>query len=179
MSSGVSIRRGGAADAALLAEIGRRTFEQAFGSQNDPEQLARYLGEAFSEARLRDELAALGSSFFLAEDGDRARGYARILAGPAPEGVPAERPLELVRIYVDAAAQGLGVGAALMRACLEAGSAGGHDRVWLGVWERNPRAIAFYERWGFETVGRKTFVIGDDVQRDLVMARPLDPPPAG
>ena len=63
-----------------------------------------------------------------------------------------------------------------MGACLEEAAGGGYETLWLGVWEHNLRAIAFYRRWGFETVGSHTFLLGSDEQTDLIMVRP-DPGP--
>jgi ribosomal protein S18 acetylase RimI-like enzyme len=82
-------------------------------------------------------------------------------------------PIELVRIYVDPRAIGTGLGARLMSASLDEAAAQGAQTIWLGVWEKNIRAIRFYERWGFTKVGEKTFVLGSDPQTDHVMARGL------
>jgi ribosomal protein S18 acetylase RimI-like enzyme len=82
-------------------------------------------------------------------------------------------PVELERIYVDKSAIGRGVGAALMEACLDAARRGGHRTLWLGVWERNPNAIGFYERLGFRQVGTHGFRFGSKLQTDLLMALPL------
>ncbi|MDC0707071.1 hypothetical protein POL68_01175 [Stigmatella sp. ncwal1] len=60
-----------------------------------------------------------------------------------------------------------------MLRCLEEGRTRGHDVLWLGVWERNARAQAFYSRWGFTEVGEMRFLLGDDLQRDLVLALAL------
>jgi ribosomal protein S18 acetylase RimI-like enzyme len=66
---------------------------------------------------------------------------------------------------------GRGVGAALMQACLEEAGRRGCETVWLDVWERNPRAIAFYRKWGFAEVGNQAFQLGEDLQNDILMAR--------
>jgi ribosomal protein S18 acetylase RimI-like enzyme len=65
------------------------------------------------------------------------------------------------------------VAAALMQACLDQARKAEHDVVYLGVWEHNPRAIAFYRKWGFEKVGEHVFLLGDDEQTDWLMLRPL------
>ena len=65
---------------------------------------------------------------------------------------------------------GSGAGAALMRELLRAARGAGHDTIWLGVWEQNYRAIAFYRKWGFETVGEHIFQVGDDPQNDILMS---------
>jgi GNAT superfamily N-acetyltransferase len=81
---------------------------------------------------------------------------------------------EIQRLYVDAKWHGKGVAHALMDSLLDAAVAGGADAVWLGVWERNPRAISFYAKRGFSVVGEHVFVVGSDSQRDLVLARSPD-----
>ena len=58
-----------------------------------------------------------------------------------------------------------------MEACLASARADGSDLVWLGVWEQNARALAFYAKWGFREIGKKHFTVGSDVQDDLVLAR--------
>ena len=80
-------------------------------------------------------------------------------------------PVEIARFYSAAPWIGRGVGAALMTACLREAEARACDVVWLDVWDRNARAIAFYSKWGFEVVGEADFILGDDVQHDLLMAR--------
>ena len=168
----MTLRTATVADAALLADLGARTFRGAFAADNDPDDLALYLAEAFTPERLAAEIADPSSTFFVAHDAAGAPvGYARLVADRPHEAVSGARVAELARIYADQSVLGLGVGAALMRACLDA--AAGHDAIWLGVFERNPRAIRFYERWGFRTVGETTFTVGTDVQRDVVMARRL------
>ena len=85
--------------------------------------------------------------------------------------VIAARPAEIQRIYVDAPWHGRGIAQALMAAMLEHARIAGADRVWLGVWEHNPRARRFYEKSGFALAGDHAFVLGHEVQRDLVMSR--------
>ena len=174
----MTLRTATVADAALLADLGARTFRGAFAADNDPDDLALYLAEAFTPERLAAEIADPASTFFLAHDAAGAPvGYARLVTDRPHAAVSGTRVAELARIYADQSVLGQGVGAALMRACLDAaagdGAASGHDAIWLGVFERNPRAIRFYERWGFRTVGETTFTVGTDVQRDVVMARRL------
>jgi len=102
-----------------------------------------------------------------------AVGYAHLRLGPAPGGVAGGRPAELARLYVDQRWHGAGVARALMDRCVDAARAWGADVLWLGVWEHNPRAIAFYRKCGFEQVGTQRFQLGEDLQTDLVMARAI------
>lgn len=170
----IHIRRGTRADDTLLAEMGRRTFSAAFGADNRPEDMAQYLAGAFSPEIQARELADPRSTFLIAEIGGEAAGYARLLLGPHPPAVTGRLPVELVRIYAEPAWIGHGVGSALMAACLERAAELGCDAIWLGVWQRNPRAIAFYRSWDFEVVGTQTFLLGTDPQDDFIMARPIE-----
>ncbi len=169
----VVIRHGTSADAGVVAEFGARAFAAAFGPHNTPEDMASYLGQAFAEPFIETQLADPRCAFLLAEEDGGLVGYAMLRDGPAPNSVHGEEPVELVRIYADPTRMGTGIGSGLMSAVLEMAAAEGRQTVWLGVWERNARAIAFYQRWGFEKVGQKTFVLGSDPQTDHVMIRRL------
>ncbi len=160
-----------ASDNALLAEIGARTFFDTFAADNDSADMDAYLSAAFGPAVQAAELAEPGTTFLIAELGDEPVGYARLRRDPAPESIPGARRIEIVRFYAEQAWIGRGIGKMLMSACLEIARDERRDTIWLDVWERNDRAIRFYRRWGFEVVGDQDFVVGSDVQHDLLMAR--------
>jgi len=168
------IRRATSGDAALLARIGAELFAAAFGAQNNPDDLKAYLATAFVPARQRDELADTDRATWIAEslDGDTA-GYAMLKRGAVSAAVAANHPAEVQRFYVASTFQGRGLAQDLMSACVEQAHEWGCDALWLGVWELNPRAIAFYEKSGFRKVGRQHFMVGADRQHDFVMARTL------
>jgi ribosomal protein S18 acetylase RimI-like enzyme len=169
--AGVVIRAAGAADAKLLAELGARLFEETFGAANTAENMKLYLTGAFSEELQRAELADESRDAWLALSSDATPvAYAMMRRGTLGDGVVFRRPAEVQRIYVDLRLRGTGVGQALMRTCMEEARSRGCDGVWLGVWEENPRAIGFYRRMGFRVVGSAVFLLGRDVQKDLVMA---------
>lgn len=171
-----SVRLATPADAALLTNLGARTFRDAFGPDNASADVEQHVAATHSPAAVAANLADPNATVLIATDASgRPLGYAALLAGSAIAPVRADAPLELERLYVEHAATGGGVGSALMAAVLGHAARGGHDAVWLGVWERNTRAVRFYERWGFAAVGDKTFTVGTDVQRDLVMARTVSP----
>lgn len=167
----VAVRIGTPDDVSLLVALGRRTFRDTFAADNTECDMAAYLDAAFGEHIQAAELADPSSMFLIAQVDDVAAGYARLCFGPAPACIPGARQAEVRRLYSDAPWIGRGIGAALMSACLRTAVARECDVVWLDVWERNPRAIAFYRKWGFEVVGEADFVLGDDVQHDLLMSR--------
>lgn len=169
----IKIRYGTAADNTLLAELGTQTFYDTFAADNTPENMAAYLAASFSPEKQAAELADPSSVFLIAEVEGLVAGYARLKEGQPPAGISGLRPIELVRIYACRAWLGQGVGAALMQACLDEAGRRGCDTLWLGVWEQNPRARAFYRKWGFVEVGQQIFQLGDDPQRDLLMQRSI------
>jgi diamine N-acetyltransferase len=90
--------------------------------------------------------------------------------GEPPDCVPDRQAIELVRFYVNRALHGRGLAHTLMQAALAAASPRART-MWLGVWERTARAIAFYAKWGFVDVGSHVFVLGSDRQIDRIMWR--------
>lgn len=169
----MEIRPATLADAGPLRDLAERSFRAAFEAQNDPADLDAYVAETLSLARVRAELADAANRFLVAVDGDALLGYAKLRDGAVDACVTGPAPIEIERIYAAPEAVGTGVGRALMQACLDAAASMGRQTVWLGVWERNDRAIAFYERWGFEAVGTHGFQLGSDAQTDVVMSRPV------
>ena len=171
--SAVTIRRGTVEDAGLLSELGASTFAETFAADNTPEDLAAYIATSFNVARVTAEVEDPASTFLIAEVDGRAAGYAKLHDGEPEQGIEGAKPVELVRLYVSREWLGRGVGEQLMRACIEEAQQAGHETLWLGVWERNARAQAFYRKWNFRAVGEHIFQLGSDSQRDIVMERPL------
>lgn len=167
------IRHADVTDAGLLAELGAHTFSDTFAADNRPEDMAAYLAAAFSSAKLTEEIVDPRSLFLIAEIDGEAVGYAQLHAGAAPDCVTAAQPIELARLYVAQQWLGHGVGAALMRACLDEARQAGHQALWLGVWKNNARARTFYRDWGFQEVGTHIFQLGSDPQTDILMTRSL------
>ena len=172
------IRPATAEDAAAIAELGARTFHEAFADGNSSADLTAYIEQAFTTAHIRAEIEDRANTFLLAfaGPGPAPTGYAKLRAGEADPCVRGTAPVELERIYVERKAMGNGAGGGLMRACLDQAAAAGYRTLWLGVWECNRRAMAFYHKWGFETAGEHVFQLGSDAQTDLVLVRAVEPP---
>ena len=169
-----SLRTAGVEDAATITDLGRRTFAATFSGENDPGQIKAYMEEAFSSEQILSELNEPDSSYLLVMDGERIAGYGKIKPGKRPQCVNGVDAAELERIYVDGPWLGKGAGEYLLKALLAKAKDSGYRSVWLGVWEHNPRAIRFYEKYGFAVVGDKSFLLGGDKQVDLVMFKRLD-----
>lgn len=168
-----SIRRATESDADLLASLGATTFNESFAAQNTPENMTAYLAATFGPEKQQAELANPRNTFLIAENDGVAIGYAHLRSGKPPECVSDPKAIELVRLYVSSTFQGGGVGWRLMDACLTEARQAGRQTIWLGVWQQNTRAQAFYERWDFYIVGEHVFLLGDDRQTDWLMQRSL------
>jgi molybdopterin-guanine dinucleotide biosynthesis protein A len=165
-----SIRQAGPDDVPQLSTLASRLFHEAFARDNRPEDMARYVTEHLAPAALLQDLRTPGAQILLLQEHDEPAGWAHLLpSAPSQRG---RHPFEIRRFYVDARWQGTGAAPALLWAVLEQARVAGADAMWLGVWEYNHRAQAFYRKQGFAPVGRQPFRLGADLQIDEVWARP-------
>lgn len=157
----------------MLADLSWRTFYDAFAQhpKNAPDDLKAYMDAAFNVRQLEKELWDEKAIFLVAEIDGELAGYAKLLLDTIEPGVTAERPIELCRLYSEQKFLGKGVGAALMQRCFDEAKRRECDVMWLGVWEYNSRAQAFYRKWKFEECGSHVFQLGSDPQTDLLMQR--------
>lgn len=166
-----AIRRAGSADAETLSAIGAETFVETFGHLYPPDDLARFLREAYDLDRTRADLADPKKASWLVEADGAAIGYA--LAGPCglPHAEVTPRCGELKRIYLRKAWQGGGLGQRLFAETMAWLEAEGRSSVWLGVWSENHGAQRFYARQGFEKAGEYGFAVGSTVDREYILRR--------
>jgi ribosomal protein S18 acetylase RimI-like enzyme len=172
----IAIRRAVAADAAVLAELAMRTFNDTFAGVNTPADMAAHNARTYGIDIQRAEIAAPSIRTLLAERDGHTIAYAQLRDEAVPGCVATRPTIELWRIYVDKAAIGAGVARELMAAVLAEAAASGAKSLWLGVWERNSRAISFYRKFAFVEVGSHRFTLGSDVQNDLIFERALASP---
>jgi diamine N-acetyltransferase len=168
-----TIRRATASDAAPLAELAARTFAETFAKENTAEDLDAHLKSAYGVPQQATEIKDPEVVTLLAFKAEVLVGFAQVRRKKAPCCLVVERPIELQRLYLAGSAHGTGLAAELMKQAREAALELGGTHLWLGVWERNLRAIAFYRKMGLVEVGSHIFVVGADPQRDLVLAAPL------
>ncbi len=169
----IQIRPGQLSDAAALAEFAARSFSDTFAADNRPEELQAHLASSYGLRQQSEELSDRHIQTLLAFEGDALRAYAQVRRNDLPACITQTRPIELHRFYVDITAHGRGLAQHLMAAARQSAQAFGAQHLWLGVWERNARAIAFYRKMGFADVGQVDFYVGPDRQTDRVMVASL------
>jgi len=167
-------------DAAQLAELAATTMREAFGPPYNPVELVEeYIQSAISQSGLEAELTDPCATFFVLENGEGKRiGYAKLRRHAPPRQMPEPyrrtgNAVEIQRIYLLNAHVGQGQGRLLMNYCLDWARSQGFAAVWLGVWERNERALAFYKKMGFDHFGFHYFQFGSERQRDFWLLKPL------
>jgi len=167
------VRKANAKDIDDLLTLGIQTFQDTFAEYNTPENMKLYIEKSFSREQLQQELNEPDAAFFVAFDQDKMVGYARVRKGNSPEGLPSTNALEIERIYVRKTYFGKQLGKVMLDTCIQYAIKNGCPVIWLGVWEFNPRAIAFYQKSGFTKFSEHTFILGRDHQTDWLMMKTL------
>jgi len=168
----LTIRKGTAADVELLQSVGRKAFADTFSEHNTAADMLIYLDKSYSTEKILAELDDPDGLFLIAFDGDQCAGYARMRRSQNPDGVSGSA-IEIERLYAVSDYIGRQVGRTLMDACLAYAREHKFQTVWLGVWEKNLRAIKFYEKYGFLKFGEHVFMLGLDAQNDWLMKKTL------
>ncbi|MDR6196090.1 GNAT family N-acetyltransferase [Siphonobacter sp. SORGH_AS_0500] len=156
-------------DLSKLQQIGKETFYETFAETNTAEDMQDYLAKSFSDEKVTSELTNPESAFYFALEGNRVIGYLKINSGQAQTEIKDLNSLEIERIYVLQEFQGRKVGQLLYNKALSVARERNFEYLWLGVWEKNEKAIHFYKKNGFETFDQHVFVLGTDEQVDLMM----------
>ena len=155
-------------DAFRLSRLAANLFHQAYAESMPSAALASYIAEDFGIDQQRAELSDSNITTLLLDVENELVGYAQLRLNPIPVATDIAVTAELWRIYVDRSCHGLGVGRDLLYRVGEIAGEMSHEKIWLGVWEDNQKAIAFYKKLGFSEVGQKEFDLGGEVQNDLV-----------
>jgi ribosomal protein S18 acetylase RimI-like enzyme len=153
--------------------LGRDVYTETFQAYNTEENMRAYLNEAYDLKQLEAEWHEADSAYFLARVVGEPAGFLRLRKNDEVAHQLGPNTLELQRLYIHSKFHGKGVAACLMEKYLEVARARQVEWLWLGVWEKNFRAQAFYQKWGFQKFGEHVFQMGDDPQIDWLLCRKL------
>ncbi len=160
----IEIRKVTTKDLDQLQKIGKQTFYETFASDNTKENMNTYLEEAFSVTKLTSELSNNNSEFYFAILDNNVIGYLKLNFGQSQTELNDEKAVEIERIYVLKEYHGKNVGQLLLENALNIARQKNADYIWLGVWEKNRRAINFYKKNGFVEFDKHIFKLGNDEQ---------------
>ena len=169
----IQIKQCSLQDIHILQHLSIQTFKETFEKQNKAENMKAYLDKAFTLEQLQKELTNEHSQFFFAYVDDSIVGYLKVNTMEAQTEDMGADSLEIERIYIKSDYQKHGLGKLLYEKALEIAKANNKQSVWLGVWEKNENAIAFYKRLGFVPEGSHSFYMGDERQTDIIMKKSL------
>jgi diamine N-acetyltransferase len=160
-------------DLHTLHDISYETFNDTFKHQNSSENMNAYLERAFNLKQLEKELSTISSEFFFVYFKDEVAGYLKVNHNDAQTEEMDDESLEIERIYIRNKFQKHGLGKYLINQAMEIAMERKKKKIWLGVWEKNDNAIAFYEKMGFVQTGAHSFYMGDEEQIDFIMTKTL------
>ncbi len=167
--SNITIIKVSIEEIAQLQKIGATTFSETFSEFNTPENLNKYLEESFSLKKLSSEVNNANSEFYLALHDAYPIGYLKVNFGSSQTELKDNKALEIERIYVLKQYQGKDAGKLLYQKALAIANQCKVEYIWLGVWEKNTRAINFYKKNGFVTFDTHIFKLGNEEQTDFMM----------
>lgn len=160
-------------DSRKLQEISYETFNETFKEQNSPENMTAYMDRAFHLKQLEKELSNISSQFFFVHFHNEVAGYLKVNTNEAQSEEMGNEALEIERIYIKNIFQKHGLGKYMINKAVEIAMERNKKKVWLGVWEKNENAIAFYKKMGFVQTGSHSFYMGDEEQTDFIMTMTL------
>ena len=169
----IEIRKAVETDAEALSQLGRSTYAETYGAFLKAESVALHLANTYTPEIQRAEIKDPRRRIEIAWSGSEAIGYLQLFEETPPACVPGEKPLKLQRLYVDKKWHGRKVGALLMDRGLAIAHAEDFKTMWLSVWQKNPRAQAFYRKYAFTIVGTELFKVGDLFEKNDLLARAL------
>jgi len=169
----IKIKKCNGEDLEILQEISIETFNDTFKDQNSPENMKAYLERAFNAKQLEKELTTISSQFFIVYFNEAVAGYLKVNTNEAQSEEMGDESLEIERIYIKNKFQKHGIGKYLLNKAIEIAMERNKKKIWLGVWERNENAIAFYKKMGFVHTDSHSFYMGDEEQIDLIMTKTL------
>lgn len=169
----IEIRKVTCEEVETLTDLATHTFSDTFAGHNTPEDMHAYISSAFSVAQFSKELASPGSEVYFVFVDEKTAGYMQLNFNSTEKGLENFSTVEIGRMYVLQEFHGHKAGRALMQKAIAVAKERHAEYVWLGVWEYNYRAIAFYKKWSFEFFGSHVFQLGSDLQTDLLMKKPI------
>ncbi|MCM3597869.1 GNAT family N-acetyltransferase [Metabacillus idriensis] len=169
----INIKKCTLEDSRELQEISYETFNETFKHQNSPENMNAYLERAFNLKQLEKELSNISSQFFFIYFNNEIAGYLKVNTNDAQSEEMCDESLEIERIYIKNKFQKHGLGKYLLNKAVEIAMERNKRNIWLGVWEKNENANAFYKKMGFVQTGAHAFYMGDEEQMDFIMTKTL------
>ncbi len=156
-------------DAVAIRQFAEKTFRDTYTEYNTPENMEHHVAKNFALEQIYKDLQTIDSQYFIVKYEAEIIGFAKLIKDHSTEGLAGRKVVEIERFYVDKTFHGQQLGRKLMGCCVNWSAENNFEVIWLGVWEKNENAMKFYQKMGFEFLGKHTFVLGTEVQTDFTM----------
>ena len=168
----IKLRKATPEDALPLAKLCAETFYETYHLENTKEDMQFYLNEHFTPEHITNELKNENVTIFIALHNEKMIGYVKlelVNSSYMQEG----KGCEISRYYVVKEFQTFKLGSKLMNISEKFALENKCNYIWLGVWQKNEKAISIYQHQGFTIAGTTTFTLGVDVQNDFIMIKSI------
>jgi len=173
----IRIRKADKTHKELLAKLGEDTFRESYAAYNTEEDLNLYISQNYRVEKIESELQSIHNHYFIAFDKEKGVGFIKLRANSYVEELQGKKAMEIQQIYVLKSYQKQKVGWDLMQKGIDTALELEMELIWLGVWEKNEKALHFYQKCGFTRFGSQKFVLGTDVQHDFLLLKSLEKMP--
>lgn len=162
----ITIRKATISDLETIQEISTKTFIKTFAELNTAENMRNYIQDNFSLKQVTSEINNTESAFYLVILDNETIAYLKLNFGNTQSDSRSSQSMEIHRIYVLKKFHGKKIGQILLNKAIRIGQQSGIDNIWLGVWEKNYKAIQFYIKNDFVEFDKHSFTLGNDKQTD-------------
>lgn len=152
-----------------LRRISIQTFTETFSEENTESDMQKYILENLNSQKLNKELLTVDSEFYFIKVNQQIIGYLKLNSKKAQTEIQPDDSIEIERIYIIKKFHGKQYGKLLLQKAIDLALEKHCNYIWLGVWEENFKAIAFYKKNGFNQFDKHVFKLGEDEQIDLLM----------
>jgi len=152
-----------------LKKISEQTFVDTYAIYNTEENMKAHLQEAYNTEQLTSEIHSQNCEYYFAKINGEIAGYIKLNLGTEQTDIKDDASIEIERIYVLKNYQGNRIGQQFVDFILNRARALNLKYIWLGVWEKNDKAMEFYTKVGFQQFDTHHFKLGDDLQTDYLM----------
>jgi ribosomal protein S18 acetylase RimI-like enzyme len=169
----LQLKRVTEADILDLAAIAKATFYHTYSYSKTEEMMTKYINDNFSIDVIKEKVANKNTQFYFAMENDKIVGYIQINQSVAQTDLRDEDNLEIERLYVNHEEKGKGIGRFLCESMVPIGQSLGKKYIWLGVWDENEKAMAFYKKIGYVPFGEHPFYFEGIVENDILLKKVL------
>lgn len=156
-----------------LRNISIQTYRETFAESNSEALMQQYFSDALTAEKLLQEINTIGTRFYFIYLRDQLAGFLKLNVDDAQSDDVDKNALEIERIYICKQSLRNGLGKHLMIFACDIALQEGKSSIWLGVWEGNATALAFYQAQGFYKIGEHPFDMGGEIQTDFLLMKDL------